>query len=149
MKEKEFIPSESFEIEPEDVKENHGASIGLDFYFLLGFYIVELICGMIFAFYRMAHYAHAKDTQFGKSCFARLIIVVGIYMWIVPILWVPMDVLLSQRGEYAREVNLWVINIIQIYQLLYLWLIIPIFLAFYETEISDSFCSRICQAIRL
>lgn len=123
--------------------------MGLDFYFLLGIYVVEVMCGLFFSFYRMAHYAHAKDTQFGKSCFARFIIVVGIFMWIIPILWIPMDVLLSQRSDLAREVNSWVINIIQVYQLAYLWAIIPIFFAFYETEVSEAFSTRCCQAIRL
>ena len=126
-----------------------GASAGLDFWFLLGIYIVEMLCGAIFAVYRMATYAHSKDTPFGQSCCARASITIGIFAWVLPILWVPMDVLLSQRNDLARDINDWALNGIQMYQLFYLWLMAPIMLAFYETEAAESFCQRTWHAIKI
>lgn len=65
---REIEQTETFLVEsnpPEPEQIEQGASAGLDFWFLLGIYIVEMICGIIFSVYRMATYAHSKDTEFG------------------------------------------------------------------------------------
>mmetsp|Transcript_21313 Transcript_21313/g.26219 ORF Transcript_21313/g.26219 Transcript_21313/m.26219 type:complete len:98 (+) Transcript_21313:202-495(+) len=97
----------------------------------------------------MVNHAHAGDNTFGRSCKARTSVVVGIFMWVFPILWVPIDVLLNNHSSMSKTINDWTMTGIGFCQLTYLWLVAPIFLAFYETEAKDSMCSRILTALRI
>ena len=56
---------------------------GMDFYVLLTVYIVAMICGIFFSFFRMKTHAHAGDTVFGKSRFARTMVVIGVFLWVI------------------------------------------------------------------
>ena len=91
----------------------------------------------------MLYFAHKDDTNFGVSKFARGVIVGGMFMWVLPILWIPVDVLLSLNSDTARSINFWLIMIQEGLQMSYIWLVCPIILAFYETEATDTKCSRI------
>lgn len=122
---------------------------GMDFWSLVLISAVEILCGLIFAFCRMLYFAHKDDTKFGASATARTIVVMGMFMWVIPILWMPLDVLLSLHSATARDVNLYAVVIIQSLQMVYLWVICPIILAFYETETTDTFCNRLWQALRV
>ena len=122
---------------------------GIDFWSLLLISVIEILCGLLFCFCRMIFYAHKDDTSFGSSKFARIMVVIGMFMWVLPILWVPIDVILSLHSDTARTINFYIIMSTQILQSIYLWVFCPISLAFYETESNESFCHRFCQAMRL
>ena len=122
---------------------------GTDFWSLLAISAIEIGCGLIYAIYRMANYAHAGDNEFGRSRFARISVSMGIFMWTFPILWVPVDVLLSQHSDTARNINYWIVMCVQYYQLFYLWIMCPLILSFYESDAQDTMCRRWWYAIRL
>ena len=100
---------------PQALVANEGADgelfgvTGMDFWSLALISIIEILCGLIFAFCRMLYFAHKDDTNFGASKSARTMIVIGMFMWVLPILWIPMDVLLSLHSETARNVNFYFI----------------------------------------
>lgn len=83
---------------------------GIDFWSLLIIYLVEIIGAILFAIYRMANFTHAGDTDFGRSILAKTILSSGIFMWIFPVIWVPMDVLLSGHSDLAKTINLYVLT---------------------------------------
>ena len=116
---------------------------GSDFYALLVIYVIEIFCGTIYSFYRMVNFAHSGDTVFAKSRCARITIWLGMFMWVLPIIWVPLDVLLSSHSELSRLINDWCLILSNSCQLIYIWFLAPILLAFYETEQKDSTCKRI------
>ena len=62
------------------------------------------------------------------------------FMWVLPILWVPMDVTLSGHSELAKTINGWCISIFAVCQLMYVWLVAPILLAYYETDANEKTC---------
>ena len=82
---------------------------GLDFWGLLLISLIEIICSLFFAFYRMLFFAHKDDTRFGVSKLARSIIVGGMFMWVIPIVWIPVDILLSLHSDLSRKINFYVI----------------------------------------
>ena len=69
---------------------------------------VEVICALIYAFYRMIYFAHSKDTEFAKSKLAKFFVFAGMFLWAVPIVWIPMDVILSNHSEFSRTANKWI-----------------------------------------
>ena len=71
---------------------------GLNFYALLAISMIEAIGAIFFALYRYTKYSHAGDTSFATSKSIKTLIMVGMYMWVITILWVPVDILLSQHG---------------------------------------------------
>ena len=104
---KEFALSDyqvapGFEIVPEqileDASDQSASSLGIDYWSLLGIYLVEISCVVVFSIYRMANFIHSKDTKFGQSRKAKCFVSMGIFMWVFPIIWVPMDVLLVKHN---------------------------------------------------
>ena len=60
-----------------------------------------LVSVAIYALYHVANYAHAKDTTFGRSKVARIFIIIGETIYLVAIVYVPVDVELKTRGDTA------------------------------------------------
>jgi len=51
----------------------------------------------VLTLYMIAHFAHPKDTNFGKSWCSRIIVWIGITISFVPLLVVQLDVDSSER----------------------------------------------------
>ena len=77
----------------------------MNFYSLLGISFIEILCGFIFVLYRYAHHSHAGDNKFGRTKIARISVTLGMYMWVIAILWVPVDCILSTKGSLTRSIN--------------------------------------------
>jgi len=97
----------------------------------------------------MAYFSHSKDTEFGKSKKAKIIVSTGTFIWALPIVWVPVDILLNNHSEISASFNYYTIMVIEAYQLLFIWFFAPIMFAYYETDVVESTFKRICQALRL
>ena len=110
--------------------------------------LVLLFCIVIYALYHVANYAHSKDTKFGKSAAARIFIITGEILYLLPICYVPIDVELKTRGEGAFDVSLWIWTVLTASQMTYIWLVCPILFAFYETDDNNSCCRRLWDAFR-
>lgn len=82
----------------------------MDFYSLLIIYVVEIIGAIVFAIYRMAYFSHKGDTEFGRLVLSKVYISLGMFMWVFPVVWVPMDVLLSSHSDTARTINMIIIQ---------------------------------------
>ena len=98
---------------------------------------------MIFVLYRYLHYAHAGDNIFGQTKIARICVTLGMYMWVLAILWVPVDCLFSLKSSLTRSINYYTLMVFQTFQLIYIWFICPIFLAYYESDENESNCQRL------
>ena len=114
----------------------------------MAIYVVEIICAVIFSIYRMAYFSHSKDTEFGKSKKAKIIVSTGMFVWALPIVWVPVDILLNNHSGISATFNYYIVMVIEAYQLLFIWFFAPIMFAYYETDV-ESTCKRIFQALRL
>ena len=111
-----FWLDENFRLEaeeqPADTEPAHGATKGIDFYALVGIYCIEILCGLAFSIYRMANKAHAGDNDFGRATWVRAIVVFGIFIWVLPVIWVPIDILLSEHSSIARSWNRLILYVI-------------------------------------
>ena len=112
----------------------------MNFWSLLGISFIEILCGFIFVLYRYAHHSHAGDNNFGRTKIARVIVTLGMYMWVIAILWVPVDCLFSLKSSLTRSLNWYSLMCFQTFQLLYIWFICPIFLAYYESDENEPIC---------
>ena len=115
---------------------------GINYWSLMAIYVVEIICAVIFSIYRMAYFSHSKDTEFGKSKKAKIIVSTGMFVWALPIVWVPMDILLNNHSGISATFNYYITMVIEAYQLLFIWFFAPIMFAYYETDV-ESTCKRI------
>ena len=77
----------------------------MNFWSLLTISFIEILCGFIFVLYRYAHYAHSGDNKFGRTKLARISVTMGMYMWVIAILWVPVDCMLSTKSSMTRSIN--------------------------------------------
>ena len=70
-------------------------------------------------------------------------VTLGMYMWVLAILWVPVDCLFSLKSSLTRSINYYTLMVFQTFQLIYIWFICPIFLAYYESDENESNCQRL------
>ena len=112
----------------------------MNFWSLLAISFIEILCGFIFVLYRYAHYSHAGDNKFGRTKIARVSVTLGMFMWVIAILWVPVDCLLSAKGTLTRSINYYALKSFETFQLFYIWFICPIFLAYYESDENEPIC---------
>ena len=85
---------------PEGV--TNDASLGFDYWSLLAISVVECVFGLLYAIYRYANYTHPRDIEFGRGKLAKISVIIGIFLWILPTLYVPLDVLLSSHSDLSR-----------------------------------------------
>ena len=107
------------------------------------------VCIIFYALYHVANYAHPGDTNFGRSKLAKIYSMFGIVMYLTPIMFVPVDCEMGTRGESAKNAANWIWVALVFTQMTYIWLVCPVFFAFYETNDKDGFCRRFWDAIRL
>ena len=81
----------------------------------MAIYLVEILCAIIFSIYRMAYFSHSKDTEFGKSKKAKIIVSTGTFIWALPIVWVPVDILLNNHSDISASFNYYTIMVIEAY----------------------------------
>ena len=93
--------------------------------------------------------AHAKDTLIGKSRGARIFVIFGEIIYLLLIIYAPVDVELKTRGVTAQNVTSYVWDILYGIQMILIWSLYPILFSFYDTDENRSFCKRILDAIRL
>jgi len=121
----------------------------MDFFVILLLQLVMLLCIIIYALYRVANYAHSRDSKFGRSTPARIFVISGEILYLLAICYVPVDVELKTRGQSAMDVSDWVWTVIIFIQMIYIWLVCPLLFAFYETDDKNSCCKRLWDAFRL
>ena len=73
---------------------------------------ISLICVIVWAIYYYVNNAHSKDTIIGKSTAARIFIIFGEIIYLLLIIYVPVDVELKTRGEDAQNVTRWIWDIL-------------------------------------
>ena len=108
-----------------------------------------LICVAIYSVYHVANYQHSRETKFGKSLAARLIVISGEIFYLLSICYAPIDVQLKSRGAQARENSRSIWLVLVDIQMIYVWIIFPLLFAFYDSDETFSICKRLWEAFRL
>jgi hypothetical protein len=102
----------------------------LNFAYNMALMSIDLIALMIYLVYFLGYYAHPKDSAFGGSLFARVMIYIGYFLGYAFLLTIQFDIYFTGRG-----VNIAVVYyIIQWIQLLYVFILGPSLLVFYESN---------------
>lgn len=126
-----------------------GNSYNINFFSILAIQTIVEVCIVVYALYFIANYAHSGDTKFGRSTLARVYCIIGIVIYLTLIVYVPVDITLTDKGQSAQDASRYVWEGLIFGNLLYIWGISPVMFAFYETSENDGACRRLWDAIRL
>ena len=64
----------------------------IDFIAVVILQFIMLICVAIYSVYHMANYQHSRETKFGKSLAARLLVISGEIFYLLSICYAPIDI---------------------------------------------------------
>jgi len=98
--------------------------------------------------YLLAYYSHPDDEGFGVSIWPKIIAVLGLTLAFAQILILPLDVSNSRgQGAGMRIDLLWQILFISV--AVYIVLLAPFSLFYYEAEDEEETSSKICHAVKM
>ena len=97
--------------------------------------------------YILALYVHTDDKGFGTAVFPKILVIVGLTLCQAQALLVPLDVAnysaIDKNGIDMKSFWYFLYGII----IIFVCLLLPFSLFFYETDEDESFCRRLVKAI--
>jgi magnesium-transporting ATPase (P-type) len=120
--------------------------INVDAWFNLGLLLIIFSVLVVYCLYYIGYYAHPGETEFGRLAISRLVIAFGIILAYLQILTVQFDVFASD--SLAINTNFfW--YILQLSQLVYVFIICPVGILIYESDDTLPACRRVGKAIKI
>lgn len=114
---------------------------------LIALAIIFVIILLAINIYLLAYYVHSDDKGFGTALYCKVLVVMGLTLCQAQALMVPLDVAnasaLDPGGIDMK--GFW--YFVYLLVLIFICLLMPFAMFFYETDEDDSVCSRIIKSI--
>ena len=123
---------------------NHDTEDTITFIYNIALMSMDVLALMIYLIYFLAHYAHPQDSAFGGSTFAKIMIYIGYFLGYLFLLTIQFDIYLTQKGFNIKPFY----YIIQWSQLIYVFILGPSLLVFYESNESMPMVSLFSSLIQ-
>ena len=106
----------------------------------------ELFVVAILLIYLIAEYAHPHDTSFGSMKLSRFLVWLGFFNSFVPLLFVMID---SNNSRIEEPLDIsWAWNLIAGTQGIYVWIICPLSIVYYQGNERESVVTRLKNAFK-
>ena len=123
--------------------------VGFDFWSSMGFVGVQYVFMLIYFAYKITSLAHPRDTTFGGSLFARVTIYIGMVLSLIGIIYVQVDLTMTKSTYNTQYLNTRIWEWLVMLQLIYVWIVCPLTMVFYQSNESEGLVKRLFLAIKV